>query len=66
MPVPKKRRSKSKKRAKQVAWKLTAPQLRPCPRCNAMCLPHIACPVCGFYKDMQVIKFKTKTKEKEA
>lgn len=66
MPVPKKRRSKSKKRAKQVAWKVPTPQLRPCPRCNALGLPHMACKECGFYKDVQVIKFKTKTKEKEA
>jgi len=65
MPVPKRRRSKSKKRMKQVAWKITPPQLRPCPRCKTLGVPHFACSTCGYYKDVQVIQFKEK-KPKEA
>lgn len=65
MPVPKNRRSKSKKRMKQVAWKLEAPELRPCPRCGALGRSHFACQECGFYKDVQVIEFKIKDKSKK-
>ncbi len=60
MPVPKRRRSKSKKRMRQAAWKIEMPNLRPCPKCKALGHSHFACQECGFYKDVQVIQFKTK------
>ncbi len=55
MPVPKKRRSKSKKRMKTARWKIVVPNLRPCPECNALGRPHFVCSVCGFYKGRPVI-----------
>ena len=66
MPVPKQRRSKSKKRTKKAAWKIVAPQLRPCPSCNEITLPHRACIHCGIYKGRQVVKIKEKVSKKES
>ncbi|MGE4169447.1 MAG: 50S ribosomal protein L32 [Candidatus Margulisiibacteriota bacterium] len=64
MPVPKRRRSKSKSRIKTAHWKLDMPQLRPCPSCGALSVPHRACQACGTYKGRQVIPAKQKkTKE---
>ena len=65
MPVPKQRRSKSKKRIKKATWKIQAPQLRPCPKCGEKGLPHQACQACGTYKGRQVITIKEKVKEKK-
>jgi large subunit ribosomal protein L32 len=58
MPVPKKRRSKSKKRMKGARWKITVPNLRPCPECTALGQSHFVCGVCGFYKGKPVIVTK--------
>ena len=63
MAVPKKKRSKSKKRIKHACWKIEPINLRPCPNCGAPGLSHRACSVCGFYKGKQVIVIKQK-KEK--
>lgn len=57
MAVPKKKSSKARTRTRHAAnWKLTAPNLVPCPRCRQPKLPHRACPHCGYYKDRQVLK----------
>ena len=66
MPVPKQRRSKSKKRTKKATWKIDAPQLRPCPECGLLTLPHRACVHCGQYKGRQVVKIKEKVSKKES
>ncbi len=58
MPVPKKRRSKSKKRMKGARWKIVAPNLRPCPECTALGQSHFVCGVCGFYKGKPVMVTK--------
>jgi large subunit ribosomal protein L32 len=67
MAVPKKRRSKSKKRIKKACWKIEVPNLRPCPKCKSLTNSHQICPECGFYKDKQYIQIKDKAaKSKEA
>ncbi len=60
MPVPKKRRSKSKKRIKGACWKIETPNLRPCPSCGAMTLSHQVCSMCGQYKGRQIVALKQK------
>lgn len=60
MPVPKKRRSKSKKRIKGACWKIEMPNLRPCPSCGIVGHSHRACLACGQYKGRQVIELKVK------
>ena len=65
MAVPKRRRSKSKKRMNHANWKVDAPNLRPCPKCGIKGYAHFACPECGTYKNRQVIKIKEKTTEEQ-
>jgi large subunit ribosomal protein L32 len=67
MGVPKKRRSKSRKKSRVSQSKLTLPILAACPQCKASILPHFACPKCGYYKGRQafIVKEKEKKKKKE-
>ena len=65
MAVPKKRRSKAKKRTRRSCWKIQEPNLKPCPNCSALIVSHQACPQCGYYKDRQVIQFKVKDSKKK-
>lgn len=65
MSVPKKRRTKSSvgKRRSHHALKKTT--LNKCSQCGKAVKPHKACAFCGTYKGKQVIKVKTKTKDKK-
>lgn len=60
MAVPKRRRSKSRKRIKKSYFKIAPVNLRPCPNCGTLTRPHFACVECGTYKNRQVIKIKDK------
>lgn len=68
MAVPKKRRSKSKKRIKKSSWKIERPALTTCTQCQAVIPTHQTCPACGFYKGRQIITIKAKkeTEPKDA
>ncbi|MFZ5449292.1 MAG: 50S ribosomal protein L32 [Thermodesulfobacteriota bacterium] len=55
MPLPKRKKSISKKNMRRSHDHLTPPQLSTCPKCNEHRLPHHACPHCGFYKGRLVI-----------
>ncbi|MFQ5834379.1 MAG: 50S ribosomal protein L32 [bacterium] len=65
MGVPKKRRSKSRKRSRVSQWKTVSPILVACPQCKAPILPHFACPKCGYYKGRQAFIVKEKKKKTE-
>ncbi|MBT5953998.1 50S ribosomal protein L32 [bacterium] len=65
MAVPKKRRSKSKKRIHRACWKVKLPAMRPCPKCGILGISHRACTDCGTYKGRQVIAIKEKESKKE-
>lgn len=65
MAVPKKRRSKSKKRIKRACWKAEVPNLRACPNCSALVRPHRVCPECGVYKGRQIVTIKEKSTSEE-
>ncbi len=65
MPVPKKRRSKSRKRLHRALWTAEAPKLTTCSNCGAAKRPHFVCPECGFYKGKTVIQIKTKEEAKD-
>ena len=57
MAVPKKRKSKAKKRTRRAANKnLSAPTLHRCQNCFAVKRPHRACSECGVYRGEQVIE----------
>jgi len=56
MPVPKKRTSKAKTRARRSSHdKIQRPSYGDCPRCAEPKLPHHACLSCGYYKDRSVV-----------
>tara|TARA_Y100001970_G_scaffold294270_1_gene449536 strand:+ start:14224 stop:14430 length:207 start_codon:yes stop_codon:yes gene_type:complete len=64
MAVPKKRRSKAKKRTHRSLWKIHTPETMACEQCGELTILHHACKHCGYYKGKQVLKIKIK-KEKE-
>jgi large subunit ribosomal protein L32 len=58
MPVPKRRKSKSRRDMRRATHKLTAPNVAGCPRCGAPKLPHRVCIHCGFYKKVDVLRIE--------
>ena len=68
--VPKNKRSKSKRDMKRNNFKLNAMSITECPRCHAKKVAHRVCLSCGYYNNVEIIKFeeksKTKGSEKEA
>lgn len=56
MPVPKRRKSSSKRDMRRANHdRVAAPNLVPCANCSAPSLPHRVCGACGFYKGKAVI-----------
>jgi large subunit ribosomal protein L32 len=55
VPLPKRKKSISKKNMRRSHQHLAVPSLSVCPKCNEPNLPHHACPHCGFYKGRLVI-----------
>ncbi len=50
MAVPKSKVSKQRRNKRRSSvWKLTAPNLVPCPKCGELKLPHRICPNCMTY-----------------
>jgi large subunit ribosomal protein L32 len=58
MAVPKKRRSKSRKRTHRSLWKIALPTMASCPQCHVLRIAHRACTSCGYYKGSVVLKIK--------
>jgi len=56
MPLPKRRKSKSKRDMRRAHYKATLPNLSPCPKCGEAKPSHRACPNCGTYKGHKVIE----------
>lgn len=57
MAVPKKRKSKSRKRMhRRINMKLTLPTMVKCPECGSLTPPHRVCIHCGVYKGISVIQ----------
>jgi large subunit ribosomal protein L32 len=54
--VPKKRTSKQKRDQRRANWKVSAPNVIRCPKCQEPVMPHRACPSCGTYRDRQVVE----------
>jgi len=65
MAVPKKRRSKSRKRTHRSLWKIATPTLVQCKQCSAYHVAHRACTTCGYYNGVPVIQIKQKADKKE-
>jgi large subunit ribosomal protein L32 len=59
MPVPKQRKSKSKRDMRRSNHdKLAPPTLVACGHCGEFTRPHHVCPACGFYKARSVIEIR--------
>ena len=56
MAVPFRRTSKTKKRMRRTHLKKTVPGFVNCPNCSEPIKPHRACPKCGYYKNVEVVK----------
>jgi len=65
MSVPAKRRSSSEARRGRSHQKLKKINLAKCQKCNKAILPHQACGFCGFYKNREVLKIKSKKDKKK-
>ena len=65
MAVPKKRRSKSRKRTHRSMWKIALPTVVPCPNCGVLMVTHRACMACGHYKGRPVVAIKINKHKKE-
>lgn len=58
MPVPKKRRSKSRRRRYHAHFKVKPGNAGKCSNCGEPVLPHTICPSCGFYKGKKIVVTK--------
>lgn len=66
MPVPKRKRSRTR-RDKRFANKGIKPkQIGSCPQCKSPIAPHQVCKECGFYKGVKVIATKVERTVKRA
>lgn len=64
MPIPGKRRSRSKKRRGWAHRALAKLTLTSCSHCKKSILPHGTCPFCGFYRGRQVISIASAARGK--
>jgi large subunit ribosomal protein L32 len=64
MPVPKKKRTKSRQGKTRMHIYLKEPNLVLCSNCGKKILPHRVCPFCGYWRQRKVIEPKIKEKEK--
>jgi large subunit ribosomal protein L32 len=58
VPVPKRRKTRSKVKMSHANKGLKAPNLSTCPHCHSPKLPHRVCPSCGKYKSETVLDIK--------
>lgn len=55
MAVPKSRTSLMKSRMRRGANRWRAPKLNKCANCQEVTPSHIVCPICGYYRNRQVL-----------
>ena len=60
MALPKGKISKSRGRMRRANWKLSAPGIVKCPRCQQMKLAHRICKHCGYYMASRSSTWKPK------
>ena len=59
MPVPKRKASKCRRNSRKSANQVvTASSFMDCKNCGQVCLPHVVCKNCGFYKGQKVMETK--------
>jgi len=58
MPVPKRKRSKSRRDSRHANWGLKMKTFTQCQQCQHPLANHQACPECGYYKGVKVMRTK--------
>ena len=59
MAVPKRKTSKARRdKRRSNVWKLEAPTMVKCERCDSYKRPHRVCPSCGYYKGRDVLNIQ--------
>ncbi len=56
MPNPTHRHCKSRRDKRRANWKLSAPDISLCPKCQEPILSHRTCPSCGSYRGKKIIE----------
>lgn len=65
MAEPKKRLTSARSGARRSHLKSKKINLKACPKCHDLSLPHHVCSNCGFYKGNDILKLEEKAKAKE-
>jgi large subunit ribosomal protein L32 len=65
MALPGHRHTSSSKRRRGSHFALKRNNLVSCPKCEEIILPHRACPKCGTYKGMEILKLKVEKKKRK-
>lgn len=58
MPVPKRKRSKSRRDKRFANKGLEVKTFTSCAQCSAATMPHQVCATCGFYKGVKIMATK--------
>ncbi len=58
MPVPKRKKSKSRKGTRRAHHAISTPSSGLCSRCKSPKMPHRVCNTCGFYNDKDVLRIE--------
>ena len=66
MALPKGKISKARKNARRANWKISAPSIVKCPRCQKMKLAHRVCKNCSYYDGRDVLGISEDGKQKNA
>jgi large subunit ribosomal protein L32 len=56
MPVPKRKKSRSRTRHRKAHWKIEEPARSTCSQCHAQKVPHRVCGNCGYYAGREVVE----------
>lgn len=59
MPVPKKKKSRTRGRLGRSQDRLSKPNYISCPQCGESVMPHRVCKSCGYYKGKPVVEIKS-------
>ena len=58
MAVPKRRKSRSRKKMRRAQWNMKTVELGKCPTCGARVPTHVVCPSCGHYMGRPMIELE--------
>lgn len=64
MPVPKRKRSRSRRDKRFATKGIKLKELTVCNNCQQALMPHTVCKSCGFYKGIKILYTKSERAEK--